>query len=51
MRDPRKAIVLEGARTPFSKAWGELQSIGAVELGRVALVEAMARSEGSLDFT
>ncbi len=49
MRDPRKVIVLEGARTPFSKAWGELRSVGAVELGRIALVEAMARSEVSPD--
>ncbi len=35
--------VLAGARTPFSKAFTEMQGVSAVELGRIAMLEAMSR--------
>lgn len=39
--------VVSGARTPFAKAFTELKQVSAVELGRVALDEALRRA--SLD--
>jgi acetyl-CoA acetyltransferase family protein len=41
---PRTAVILGGARTPFVKAWGAFRRISAVELGRAAASEALARS-------
>jgi acetyl-CoA C-acetyltransferase/acetyl-CoA acyltransferase len=36
--------ILDGARTPFAKAFGPLASVPAVELGRVAAVAALERA-------
>src|SRR5438552_13626937 len=36
--------ILDGARTPFAKAFGALASVPAQELGRVAAVEALQRA-------
>ncbi|HKB41660.1 MAG TPA: thiolase family protein [Gemmataceae bacterium] len=36
--------ILEGARTPFVKAFGPLAGVSAQELGRVATVEALKRA-------
>ncbi len=36
--------ILEGARTPFAKAYGPLASVPAQELGRIAAAEAMRRA-------
>ena len=41
---PRRVAVVEGARTPFSKAWTDLAGIPAQELGRIAVAEAVERS-------
>ncbi len=49
---PRRVAVVEGARTPFSKAWTDLAGIPAQELGRIAVAEAVERSgvePGSID--
>jgi acetyl-CoA acetyltransferase len=45
MSDRRSVVILDGARTPFCKAWGLLRDVPADELGRVALSEAMARAD------
>jgi acetyl-CoA C-acetyltransferase/acetyl-CoA acyltransferase len=39
-----QAVVLAGARTPYSKLGTELAGVSAVELGRVASIEALARA-------
>ncbi len=39
----RSVVIVDGARTPFCKAWGALAEVPADELARIALVEAMAR--------
>ncbi|HEX9991232.1 MAG TPA: acetyl-CoA C-acetyltransferase [Chloroflexia bacterium] len=38
-------VILAGARTPFGKFGGSLASISAVELGSIAMREAMQRSD------
>ncbi|MBN8555288.1 MAG: thiolase family protein [Deltaproteobacteria bacterium] len=40
----RKVVVVEGARTPFAKAGADLARLSAVDLGVMALQEAVARS-------
>ena len=42
---PRDVIVVAGVRTPFVKAGTDLGAVSAVELGRVALREAIERAE------
>lgn len=37
--------ILEGARTPFAKAYGPLASVSAQDLGRIATTAALARAE------
>jgi len=41
----RDVVVVAGARTPFVKAGTVLRRVGAVELGRVAVREAIERAE------
>jgi acetyl-CoA C-acetyltransferase/acetyl-CoA acyltransferase len=38
-------VIVEGARTPFAKAWGVFRDLGAVALGRIAVTEALACGE------
>ncbi len=45
----KRVVVVGGVRTPFVKAWNVFQEVGAVELGRIAIVEALARSELEAD--
>ena len=45
MSPDREVVVVAGVRTPFVKAWTELNRVGAVELGRVAMREAIERAE------
>ena len=40
----KKVYVLNGARTPYLKAGSDFRAVSAVDLGRSAAVEAMARS-------
>jgi acetyl-CoA acetyltransferase family protein len=44
MRLTQPIAVVAGARTPFCKAFSDMRDLSAVELGRVALVEALRRS-------
>ncbi len=37
--------ILEGARTPFAKAYGALASVPAQELGRIAAADALRRAD------
>ena len=41
----RRVVICDGARTPFTRAWGELRALDADDLGRIAVAEAVARSE------
>jgi acetyl-CoA acetyltransferase family protein len=41
----RRVVVVNGVRTPFTKAGGPLKDVPAQELGRLALVELLARTE------
>jgi acetyl-CoA acetyltransferase family protein len=41
----RDVVVVAGARTPFVRAWTDLARVSAVELGRVAVREAIERAE------
>jgi acetyl-CoA acetyltransferase family protein len=41
----RDVVVVAGARTPFIKAGTQFSRVGAVELGRVAIREAIERAE------
>ena len=41
----RDVVVVAGARTPFVKAGTVLRRVGAVELGRIAVREALERAE------
>jgi acetyl-CoA acetyltransferase family protein len=41
----REVVVVEGVRTPFVKAGTDLARVSAVELGRIALREAIERAE------
>ncbi len=44
--DKMKSLaVLAGARTPFSKVFTDLQGVSAVELGRVAFIDALRRCD------
>ena len=45
----RDVVVVAGARTPFIKAGTLLRRVGAVELGRVAVREAIERAEIDAD--
>lgn len=45
MSPDREVVVVAGVRTPFVKAWTQLNAVGAVELGRVAMREAIERAE------
>ncbi len=45
----RDVVVVAGARTPFVKAGTLLRRVGAVELGRVAVREAIERAEIDAD--
>ena len=38
MIQAKKVVVAGGVRTPFVKAWNVFQEVGAVELGRIAIV-------------
>lgn len=40
----RKVVIVEGARTPFAKAGMDLSPLSAVDLGVIAVQEALARS-------
>lgn len=42
--DSRDVVIVEGARTPFAKSGTKLRDVHAVELGRVAMKETIARS-------
>src|SRR5579859_6602931 len=44
---PERLVIVDGVRTPFSKAGTELASLGADELGRIAVNALLART--SLD--
>ena len=41
----REVVILGGVRTPFVKAGTDLRTVSAVELGRVALREALERTD------
>src|SRR5690242_12017808 len=41
----RDVVVVAGVRTPFVKAGTVLRGVGAVELGRIAVREAIERAE------
>ncbi len=45
MLQDRDVVVVAGVRTPFMKAGGVFRGVGPVELGRVAVREALERSE------
>src|SRR5262249_57902457 len=45
MTGDRDVVVVAGARTPFVKANTSLRRVGAVELGRIAVREAIERAE------
>ena len=45
MNHDRDVVVVAGARTPFVKAGTLLARAGAVDLGRIAVREAVERSE------
>src|SRR5580693_5730510 len=42
---PKPLAVVAGVRTPFAKAFGQLGSVPADELGRVAVTAALGRVE------
>lgn len=44
MSQSRSVVIVDGCRTPFAKAGGELASMSAVDLGVSALQDAVARS-------
>ena len=43
MKRQKPIAVVAGARTPFAKAFTDLQGVSAVELGRLALLDALRR--------
>jgi acetyl-CoA C-acetyltransferase/acetyl-CoA acyltransferase len=43
MIQPKPLAIVAGARTPFCKAFTELRDVSAVELGRLALLDALHR--------
>jgi acetyl-CoA C-acetyltransferase len=44
MNDMKKAVIVSGARTPIGNFGGSLSGLSAVELGRIASVEAIKRA-------
>ncbi len=44
MNSDREVVVVAGARTPFVKAWTQLARVSAVDLGRIAVREAVERA-------
>ncbi len=44
MNNSQPIAVVSGARTPFAKAFTDLRDVSAVELGRIALLDALRRS-------
>ena len=40
----REAVVVDGLRTPYSRAGTELKDVPADELGRIVAVELLART-------
>ncbi|MCP3981650.1 MAG: thiolase family protein [bacterium] len=44
MNGDRDVVVVAGARTPFTKSAGQMGNVSAVELGRVAMREAIERA-------
>ena len=45
MSSNREVVIVEGVRTPFAKAGTQLKNVHPVELGRVALIELIAKAE------
>lgn len=45
MKSERDVVIVAGARTPFIKAGTELARVSAVDLGRIAMREAIERAE------
>jgi acetyl-CoA acyltransferase len=48
----REAVVVDGVRTPYSRAGTELKDVSAAELGRIVTTELLARTDfdpGALD--
>ena len=43
-RAAREAVIVGGVRTPFAKSGGAFDALGAADLGRHVMVEAMART-------
>jgi acetyl-CoA C-acetyltransferase/acetyl-CoA acyltransferase len=43
--ESRPVVIVDGVRTPFAKAGTALRAVSAVELGRVAVHELLARTE------
>jgi acetyl-CoA acyltransferase len=41
----RRTAIVAGCRTPFIKAWTQFHHLGAVELGKIAVTELLARAE------
>ncbi len=41
---PRQAVLVGGVRTPFGRAGGVLEPLTAPDLGRIAMMEALART-------
>lgn len=44
MSDPREAVLVSGARTPFARLKGQLASFSAVELGAAAITGALEKA-------
>ena len=45
MNGERDIVIVDGARTPFVKSGTELARVSAVDLGRIAMREAIERAE------
>jgi acetyl-CoA acetyltransferase family protein len=45
LSDRRRAVIVDGVRTPFAKAGTALKDVDAAELGRIAVRELLARTE------
>jgi acetyl-CoA acyltransferase len=41
----REVVVVDGVRTPYSRAGTELKDVSAAELGRIVIVELLARTD------
>jgi len=42
---PREVVVVDGVRTPYSRAGTELKDVSAAELGRIVVMELLARTD------